>query len=496
MNSHRFATAFPLFYRIISQPVLYFIICIFGSLLAYAVSPHLVMSIWCLYYVLLSYYIDRRHLDYLLLPPLTMLALFEFSRMGIGPPIFSFANNLETDQGLLLMQAAHVVSFPLIMFCYKKITRNVPSFIMPNPFQKNSYDLYLYLKWFGLVCFCFTIFGFFIGATSGSMDRGDAGAILKLQSFGIWSLFEVFIRLYDIAYLLVPIIFLTSGFLMRRCLMVILFMVFIFFIATGTRGFIMFSALYLVLGYWMVAINPRRIITTLAVLIVSMTFLIPFMASYRSSISFSSSKLSDITARLESIFSPDEVVVSAYNDSLLMLSKSLIGVSDQLIYEKTPDQIPHAGWENIDAVLYVWMPTTLFPNKPSLYGSDTMLYDYTNVMHERSFGTITFNADMYRRFGWIGVLSGNILFGLLYGFATKFVFSLARSKVLFGTLLVIFSVGMFRNLPIGTLTRTVWYWLWELPKYMGLLLVIHWFIVRYFKINQRNIIIESTPSDK
>jgi hypothetical protein len=113
-----------------------------------------------------------------------------------------------------------------------------------------------------------------------------------------------------------------------------------------------------------------------------------------------------------------------------------------------------------------------------------MLFEYSGVKYERSFATITFNADLYRRFGWMGVILGNIILGILYGLIVKNIFSISRNKQILRAMMVIFFVGMFRSLPIGTLQRTCWYWLWEIPKYMVLLLLIYYVLTRYLEVKR------------
>ncbi len=487
IHKARFRTFSPFFYKAISSPIHTFCLSIAVALLAFPLSPHLSMAILALYYVLLAYFIERKHLDFLLIPPLCMFAIIEFSRIGLGPLIYSLANDFETDQYILQMQVAHVTCFPLIMFVYYLITRRLPAFSLPAQPLKVTSDLYAYLKCFGLVCFVFAVFGLAAGAATGGMDRGDFGATYSGAGFGIYSIFDMFVRLFDMAFFLLPLVLMTVGKSARQLLKLALVGIFIFFFATGTRGFIFYCAVFMICGYWMFTRQVNWIKTASIVLVLGMLFLIPTMAIYRGTDAFSSSKLLDLPSRLAAIASFDENADSLdLNYNLTILSQSLIGVSDRFIYLMTPKLIPHAGWENIDALLYVWVPKMLYRDKPLLYESDDMLYAYTRLTFERSFATITFNADMYRRFGWTGVFAGNIVLGLVYGFAVRFAFGIAKKKRLFGALLVVFIAILFRNLPVGTMLRTFWYWLYEIPKYIIILLLIHHIVIIYLKTTRKS----------
>lgn len=123
------------------------------------------------------------------------------------------------------------------------------------------------------------------------------------------------------------------------------------------------------------------------------------------------------------------------------------------------------------------MPALLFPEKPELYGSDRMLEPYTGIIFERSNGTISFNADMYRRFGWFGIVIGNIFLAFIYSFLVKYIFIRASSRSPFSWILVIFWISMIRVPPVGTLLRTIWHFFWELPKYLIILFTLNIFIL-------------------
>jgi hypothetical protein len=157
----------------------------------------------------------------------------------------------------------------------------------------------------------------------------------------------------------------------------------------------------------------------------------------------------------------------------------LLGCSDYLVYRDTPKIIPHAGWQRIDAVLYIFQPTVLNPKKPSLLDTGEVSALYTGgKISSRHSDCITFNGDLYRRFGWTGIIIGNLIFGIFYSSIFKLLFilynkNLSKKISIYFLLLILFTCGFIVGMPNGTLLSTVWIWLWELPKYIFSLFILY-----------------------
>lgn len=173
LSSNRFTSVFRMASWFIYRPRLSTLICLLFTAVISWYSIQVALLGICLSYVLLAYYIDRRHLNYLLIPPLAMIALFEFMRMGLGPAVYSIAYGGGCNAGLLKMQIAHIISFPIFMVIYFLITKNVPGFVMPDFNLKNNGKLKSYLIIISIISLLFIILGYIIGAISGSMERSN-----------------------------------------------------------------------------------------------------------------------------------------------------------------------------------------------------------------------------------------------------------------------------------------------------------------------------------
>ena len=466
-NSSRFSATFPILNRIIEKPLASGLICFTLGALASFYSIHIGLSFFLLYYVFLAYYIDRRHINYMLVPPLVMLASFEFMRMGLGPAIYSFSHEGSLDANQLKMQISQLLSFPILMLFYYLINDRVPAFTIPDLTLSKNKKLSHYLKNFSIFSLTFLIIGLFAGTISGSLDRGDAGLFYDKSRVSLSMVYQLLIRFGDLSLLLFPLLYISVGRIARILLVIFLISLTIYFFLTGSRGLIGWSGIYLIMGSWLFLRDNKKLPYLILLLITVMFFLIPTMAHYRSTAAFNESELRKPIARVAAISETFKSMGSVnINSNIELTGTSLIGVfSDRLIYEKTPNLIPYAGWEEMTNVLYVFMPSFLFPNKPQLYGSDRMLQPYTGVLWERSNGTISLNADLYRRFGWVGVFFGTIIFGVVYSYLVRVVFTASSSGSFFGLMGAIFFMGMFRAPPTGTVLRTFWHFLWEIPKY-------------------------------
>jgi hypothetical protein len=479
----RFGNSFPWLHWLITHPVrLFHAMCIVVLISSYY-SLHIAYMLMSFCYVIGSYYIDRKYLNRILLPPLSVIAVFEFVRNGVGPMLYLIGNE-GWSESILKMQQYHVIGFPLIVVGYWYFNRD--SNITFGIFSGDvSYkEFILKMKILSLLLLVIITVVFFVGSVMGTMDRGRAGEAILENTNTLRSVFDAFSRFFDLAFLLFPVLFVGSGKAAKYILFGLLILFNIFFFATGTRGFILFSWLYLLIGYWMTKGNTKLIKTGLLVTVIVVPILIPLMAAYRASESFYETKLVNVFDRLSTIKDIKESIQEYDVSMLSVIGETLIGVSDKLIYDKTPEDIPYSGWENIENLAYIWIPKIVYPEKPLLYDGDEIVKNYTDLEFFRSYATITFNADMFRRFGFIGVVIGNLLYGILYGSAIKLIVRMYNRSAFIGVVFILFIVGCFRSPPIGTLLTTLWIWLWELPKYfiaVGLMCLISTEIFRFIR---------------
>jgi hypothetical protein len=151
----------------------------------------------------------------------------------------------------------------------------------------------------------------------------------------------------------------------------------------------------------------------------------------------------------------------------------MLGVSDQIVYERTPSDVAHVGWEDVDRVLYVWIPKFFMREKPYLQDGNDIVVGYTGVRHKRSAATISLPADLYRRFGVPGILCGVPLAALLTALFTRWVFRVMLFRdALLGIVLLQLLLSSFHQELWGTLLSSSFDWLYALPKHLVLIFLL------------------------
>jgi hypothetical protein len=474
MIKNRFAKSFPIINRLLSKPVLIIYFFLFLAFLGWLYSPHLALSIYIFAYVLLTYSIERRHLNTLFFTPLTALSIYAFLGLGIGSVLLIVDAEVKFEPLIFLMQVVYLVTFPFMMIIYRFFNINFPSFSLPDPLNPDSQSFYKPLKNIAWCFFIYAIFGLIVGAITGSADRGEAGEFIVENQVGIWSIFVIFNRLNYVSFILIPFLLRDSKPEVKYIIYFLLTIYFVLAFATGSRGFVLHPIVQMVSGYWMFGGSSKIIKRSISILIILALFLIPFMDAYRNTSAFYTSALSNPLERLQAITEAKELFSDSKRNSNNITGLALVGASDYIIYENTPSTVPYAGWENIEAILYIWVPNILYPSKPLLLDGDEIIVSYTGIKNDRSSGNISFYADMYRRFGWFGVFIGYIIFAIFYSRFIAFVFRMYyKQDALFGFLLILLCLTFLQYVPNNTLLTTFWIWLWDIPKYVLALMVLH-----------------------
>ena len=486
MISTRFSKAFPIVSQFLVKKRIVIFTCLSFAALAGLYSPHLSLSIVILMYVLLSYSLERRHLNNLLLTPLTVLSIYSFLGLGIGSVLMLVANSGEFDPYLFLMQLAYVLTFPLMLVIYAAFTQQFPAFSLPDVSSYDAKSFYKPLKIIGWIFLIYAFLALLTGVITGSADRGYSGDFIVENKYGIWTIFVIFSRFQYLSFILIPLLTRDSNWVQRYSINFLLAVYLILCFAIGSRGALFYPILHILVGYWMFGGSGKVLKRALIIVSALAFFLIPFMDAYRNTDAFNSSALSNPIERLAAVTETNELLNDPNRVSNLWITgRALIGADDMLIYENTPSVISYAEWENIDALIYIWIPKLVAPWKPLLIDGNEIVVSYTGIRYDRSSANISFNGDMYRRFGWLGIFIGNFIFALLYSFVISYVFFIYFNKnALFGFLLILLSLSFLMNIPNSTLLSTFWIWLWDIPKYVIALIFLYKFATYHIQKGQ------------
>ncbi len=85
----------------------------------------------------------------------------------------------------------------------------------------------------------------------------------------------------------------------------------------------------------------------------------------------------------------------------------------------TPDVIPHAGLEGLGALLYIYIPAFIAPNRPDIDDGNIIaaVYGIGEGKGSRTWYYIPSVGEGYRRFGWVGIPLMYGLSGIIFGAA-------------------------------------------------------------------------------
>jgi hypothetical protein len=451
-----------------------------GGVVSVVWSPHIGIAFTAFAYFLFCFRIERRHLDQLILPPLVLIGFQHVLSSGLGLPMFWYG--IEHRYGgsglinlpILETQVCHALGLPALMFGYWLAQRKAPAFTLPMIRPRTPERLYRLLcmiGWFFLVYYAiYLLVGFATGGTDRSRYEQE---FLEQRGFTVWSIFNIFPRLQLMYFVLLPLMYKLARIPGRIILIAFNSFLFFTFFISGSRGMLLTPICLVLAGWWSFGHVSRRVISFLMVMALLTLLYVPLIALYRSTDAFANARQQDWWGRLAAFADVRKELRNWDLMGLVQLTgQSFYGVSDDLIFTRTPSEIPHSGWDNIGRLKYFWLPSQFAPDKKPLLDGNEIVSTYMD--NRQIFGSgISFSADMYRRFGWGGILAGNLCLGLFLGRFARWVFRLQiRHKELWTVLLLVYFMSYFTSTPFHSLLGTAWIWLWEFPKHLVVLYVL------------------------
>ena len=340
------------------------------------------------------------------------------------------------------------------------------------------------------MAFYLLIFAFleaFISLFFGGWDRSNLD--LYTDSTATSSpkgIFIAFSSLKYLGYLISPFLISQSKFSTKNILILSIFLFLTLVTSTGTRSFIIYYFIYSIIGFLIFkTISMKRLKNIMSIFLVLTIIIIPTFQLARGSASFRSTSTTNFSSRISSIAETSTTLLKNKPSQLaLFIGGTLYGkINDASIYQNVPSKIPFDGFNNFESLLYIFIPKTFYPNKPSAYDGDAIARRYS----QRTIGglaTISFNADLFRRFGIFGIILGNFIFGLIYGFIVKnffLNFFIKPNNFNFSCILLLYIFNNFSN----TVLTNFWYLLYNIPKY----LILIYFLFLFTK--QRKFFLES-----
>lgn len=280
-------------------------------------------------------------------------------------------------------------------------------------------------------------------------------------------IFIAFTNFKYLGYLMVPFLISQSKFSTKQILLFAILSFLILASATGTRSFIIYCFIYSGLGFFIFKTIPiNKIKKILSLFLILTIIIIPTFQLARGSVSFYGTKSTDFVSRWSSLLETSTNLTKIEPKKMATLTGAAMygKINDAYIYKNVPKNIQYDGFNNFESLLYIFIPKTIYPNKPNAYDGDEIARRYAPRIIG-GLASISFNADLYRRFGVYGIMLGNFLFGLLLGLIVKkffLNFYLKPDNFNFSCILLLYVFNNFSN----TVLTNFWFLSYNIPKYL------------------------------
>lgn len=448
-----------------------------------AFSVHFGLGILIIWTAIYAFYLERRTLDRVLLTPFGVVTAWEAIGLGVGVSMIVFQAKGMTDPGMLKMQIVYLLMFPIMYCAYRLGFGPGRKMIFPDKNPRFEVEVIQPLITVGWIMFFWRLVQLTIFAATGAEDRGDFGMNAREENFGFSTYFNLFPRLSSMGFFLLPLVFSRTQIFGKWILTVGMSYYMILAFATGARGNVFFPLLFIMVGLFLFRVlRIIKIDVTAIVVSVAIFPMVIFMDHFRNTDAYKSTRTMDLKNRLSAITeakarSSEYASTGEEGANTVILGHALVGVMDATVYEMTPSPIPHAGAENFSAVLYTWVPYFLYRDRPILYDANQVLIDYTGGVFTRTGKALTLSADLYRRFGWIGIPFGVAAAFWVYGRFCGWCYRIYFEKNAFlGILLILFTFSFFQARPFSTSLTTWWIFFYEIPKHLVFLYGGYWLI--------------------
>ena len=444
---------------------------------------------WGVTLLIWSASVERKWLNILPFAPLTVIALHLFLRWELGGMILLLSKKGNDTYSVWQDHVAQALpinalfttlflGLPLLINAglLRKQTPPSPVFNEVEPSSTTLRRLGLLAAATGLIAIGYGLIGYY----SGTLDRGPeylkwAGRFWRPDTF-----FSATIRLRDLYFLILPW---TIYSLRRRPFFVALFLAPTLFslYATsmlGGRGLILYPLILTTAGAWLAGIRPK--VFRLAVLIVitfSIVF-IPLATAFRGT----TLDKSDFSGRARTALS----LKAFANYDLLSLGREIYASSDPYLFTHPGLEQPQGGFKRFENLKYLWLPRIFGEDRPEINDGHLIANEIrgtpeANMYKGRyiSFESITTGGDLYWRFRWPGIVVGGAILGILYSLACRLWYKYSDlGQNTYTLVLALFPATFLQGPPLRSVLETAWNWLYEIPKY-GIILILISMIIEF-----------------
>ena len=445
-------------------------------------EPWLAMlAFFAIWFLTVSLSLEAPLLQSLPLPPLTVLFLGLCLRWGVGPLLLAIGGSggdsfLDVwvkygppSQFLWITFSSTLLSTSLIHrgSIARAAIRQPKTTWLLKAAESRHFANQLRVIIFILAIYMFAYI--ILSTLTGAFDRQfDTTLELGQRLWRLNTPVVAFSRLRDLWFLLFPLSIYLLKAPWRLVQWLLLAAFFSSAILSGSRGLLFYPLLLILFGLWFVLSDPRllrRLGIFLAILVI---FLSPLIYVVRESSAFQYSK--SLQDRIHSVgiafTQPDLLLQKAR-----WLGRDLYACHDPYLFTPRNRDLPPVGSRGLDAMLYLWLPKHIVPDRPTLFDGHIIAKGLQRVKPDTWttvwFPCFSLPADLMRRWSLPGLFIGSLVVSIIFQSLFYLWYRIVNvSGSTFQILILLLPATYLQSFPLGTVLETSWSLLWELPKYI------------------------------
>lgn len=419
--------------------------------------------------------LDRETVPVLLIGPASIAYLYHVLGYALGPigqyyvAGYLELNTIEFERSFTLAQWGCVLGLISFAIVYPWVFRAVTRWLarrFPSPPAESERDWAVYgLILAGFAAFLI-VYGFVTGATSrlARVDDVDVVTATVAASFATVHQLMFFFLGYAAAR-------------RRGCWIagwLLIYLVYAaFFILDGGRGTVVTAGIVSAIGWAAGGASRKKVLGVILAAAIVFVPLSGIVAIYRGGFlgrteSFSErlSELAFATREFSSGASAEEF------GSAESFMQRVTTLTVDRVFELTPSEIPFAGLEGIQNVVFALVPRVINPERPVLVDGNELSIRYGVLLPDTTKSYMPAVGDGYRRFGWTGI-------ALLYAFSAFLFSSISAVAYRFRTrrewmAMLVLTVIFASEIMIHTLLSLFYVLLWVMPKYFVFFFLLRW----------------------
>ena len=444
------------------------------------------------YLLLMAVRLEESWLDITPLAPLTIVCLGAWLRCGLGGLLLSLGKPMDYDYAIwaqLPQSQLLWLTLTVLVVALFSLKRPRPPTASAITSQEAKQQPLISLTLIGGL---FAILSIGIGVFAGTLDRNPESYLYWLnQRWQPDTFFTAFSRFRDIFFVLAPLALLKAKRGLQRVLIGGMFSLYILLaLPLGGRGLVLYPILYAALGLWLTKIPVKTIRILFAIILVVAITIIPTIAIYRGDPEFQTADRGNYIARASILGKVAKKLITQSDIPSLLSNtgRALYACSDGYLFQEPAASRPRAGLHRMEALLTAWIPSLLIPKTIPVRDSHIIAEEArgssrleAETMNYTSFNCISLGGDLYWRGGWFGVIIGSSLAAIAYRMLSSLWYRNASWDSAWQILLLIFPATFLAMYPAGSVGETAWLWMWDLPKYVVLLILAYLIAGRFKK---------------